>query len=82
LYSGAAKCEENLKGYFLYRNNYGCAYIKSLKSASVVPGANIGAKAAAGIFGVTTVILAAVAAVLAKRSRRQNVSLTGEEILA
>lgn len=81
LYSTAAKCEEGLKGYFAYRDNYGCDYIKSLKGASVVPGANIGAKAAAGIFGITTVIFAVLAAVLTKKSQRQNISLT-DEVLA
>jgi len=82
LYSSAAKCEEGLKGYFPYRNTYGCTYIKSLQSASVIPKVNIGAKAAAGIFGVTTVILAGLAASLHKKSSRQNVSLTGDHVLA
>lgn len=82
LYSSAAKCEENLKGYMAYRDNYGCTYIKSLKATSVVPGANITAKAFAGIFGITTIVLAAVAVVLGRKANRQNVSLTGTETLA
>lgn len=81
LYSSAAKCEEKIKGYMPYRDNYGCEYIKSLQATSVIPGANVTAKAFAGIFGITTIILAAVALVLGKRASRQNVSLT-EQALA
>ena len=32
LYEESGKCEENLKIY-VYHNNYGCAFIKSLKSS-------------------------------------------------
>jgi hypothetical protein len=81
LYSSAAKCEEGLKGYFPYRNILGCEYIKSLQNP-LIPKINVGAKAAAGIFGATTVLFGALAVALYKKSQRQNVSLTGDDVLA
>lgn len=84
LYEEAGKCEENLDGYFPYRNNYGCSFISTLKTPSVVSlgSANIPAKVFAGIFAVTTAVLAAVSMTLFKRNRRQNVSLAGDAIIS
>lgn len=84
LYEVAGKCEEGLVGYFLYRNNAGCSYINELKNPSLLANvnANVPAKVFAGIFGVTTALLAAVSAVLWKKNSRQNVSLTADHPLA
>ena len=83
LYESSGKCEEGLDGYFPYRDITACSYIKTLKSTGMsMPSANIPAKVFAGIFGVTTAILAGVAVVLAKRNRRQNVSLAGDAIIS
>lgn len=84
LYEEAGKCEEGLDGYFPYRDNYGCGFIKTLKTPSVVSvgSANMPAKVFAGIFAVTTAALAALSMVLFKRNRRQNVSLAGDSIIS
>jgi len=82
LYEEAGKCEENLDGYFPYRDNYGCALIKSMKSSFLSAPRNVTAKVFAGIFAATTVLLAGAAAVLFKRNRRQNVSLAGDAIIS
>jgi len=84
LYEEAGKCEENLgggSGYFPYRNNLGCNFIKTLKTPSVfssIAPSSVPAKVFAGIFAATTVALGAFAALTYKRSRRQNVSLASE----
>lgn len=84
LYEAAGKCEENLGGYQPYRDNFGCNFIKNMQSPSILSmtNANVPAKVFAGIFAVTTVALAGVAAVLFKRNRRQNVSLAGDAIIS
>ena len=86
LYEVAGKCEKDLSGYMPYRNNMGCGFISSLKNPSLLAksanAANMPAKVFAGIFGVTTVALAALSAYLWKKSRRQDVSLTGGNTLA
>lgn len=83
LYADAGKCEENLgggNGYFPYRNNLGCNFIKSLKTPSIFSRAssNVPAKVFAGIFAATTALLGAFAIFTFKRSKRQNVSLASE----
>lgn len=83
LYEIAGKCEEGLDGYFPYRDNSGCSYIKTLNASGIVyPKANVSAKVFAGIFGVTTAVLATVSMYLWKTSRRQNVSLAGDAIIS
>jgi len=83
LYENAGKCEEGLDGYFPNRDRSACSFIKTLKATGIsMPSANIPAKVFAGIFAVTTVALAGVAAVLAKKNRRQNVSLAGDSIIS
>lgn len=81
LYASAGKCEEGLSGYSAYRDVSGCEYIKSLKNPSIISvgNTNIPAKVFAGIFGVTTVALAALSVVLLRKKNRQNVSLTGDD---
>ena len=58
LYEEAAKCEKDLGGYHYYRDNSGCAFIEGLKVGN---GKNMAtpAKVFAGIFAVTTALLAA-----------------------
>lgn len=77
LYEIAGKCEKNLDGYFPYRDNSGCGFISQLKTSTLnLPSAaNVPAKVFAGIFAVTTALLAALSLTLAKRNRRHNVSL-------
>ncbi len=83
LYEIAGKCEEGLDGYYPNRDVSGCSFIKTLKSSGLsMPSANVPAKVFAGIFGVATVALSAVAATLWSRNKRQNVSLAGEPIIA
>mmetsp|Transcript_36952 Transcript_36952/g.62855 ORF Transcript_36952/g.62855 Transcript_36952/m.62855 type:complete len:431 (-) Transcript_36952:180-1472(-) len=84
LYEVAGRCEKGLDGYFPYRDVSGCSFIENLKSVSVVsmPSANVPAKVFAGIFAVTTAILAAISMTLFKKNRRQNVSLAGEPIIS
>jgi hypothetical protein len=84
LYSTAGKCEEGLSGYSAYRDNSGCEYIKSLKNPAIISmgSTNIPAKVFAGIFGVTTIALAALTVSLCRQKHRQNVSLTDDHPLA
>mmetsp|Transcript_39908 Transcript_39908/g.71939 ORF Transcript_39908/g.71939 Transcript_39908/m.71939 type:complete len:149 (-) Transcript_39908:1053-1499(-) len=84
LYETAGKCEKGLDGYYPNRDVSGCSFISNLKSTSLIsmPSANVPAKVFAGIFAVTTALLAAVSMTLFKRNRRQNVSFAGEPIIS
>eukprot|EP00804_Cyclotella_cryptica_P015822 CCRYP_006326-RA/>CCRYP_006326-RA protein AED:0.02 eAED:0.02 QI:328/1/1/1/1/1/2/235/475 len=79
MYEMSGKCEENLQGlpYGVYPDNMGCDFVKSIKSASMVPTA-IPAKVFAGLFAATTVLLGALTVNLYKKSQRNNVNLVAD----
>ena len=81
LYEEAAKCEKDLGGYHYYRDNSGCAFIEGLKVGN---GKNMAtpAKVFAGVFAVTTALLAAASVYYYKKNKRQNVSLTSDAMLS
>merc|ERR1712007_174123 len=76
LYTYAGKCEQSLPGY-MYQDNRACTFIENMKSPGILSSVNtnVPAKVFAGIFAVTTVILATVSALLYQKNSRQNVRL-------
>lgn len=81
LYQYAGKCEQNLPGY-MYQDNRACTFIENMKSPGILSSVNtnVPAKVFAGIFAVTTVVLATVSALLYQKNSRQNVRLTADTL--
>jgi len=74
LYANAAKCERDLDGYFPDRDLTGCEFLAELQSTGQLRTANtdVTAKVFAGVFAVTTALLAAAATRLFQKNRRQK----------
>ena len=66
----------------MYQDNRACSFIENMKSPSILSNVNtnVPAKVFAGIFAVTTVILATVSALLYQKNSRQNVRLTADTL--